>query len=121
MFIRSEKPYRGLNTTRINIGTYLGEEKDEDAYVVLAEMPIDITIQLREKDAAKNFNELAMIFKEALPRLIVVHNLHETKEELMTAQDVADLISAKSKLMTALIPEYLHNLFPTPPKQNEKK
>ena len=121
MFIRSEKPYKGLNTIRINIGTYLGEPKDEDVYVVLAELPIDTTIQLREEDAAHNFSKLATIFRDSLPRLIVDHNLYETKEKLMSAQDVAELISAKSDLMTHLIPEYLHGLFPIPPKQSGEK
>jgi len=120
MFNRSQKAYGGLNASQINIGTFLGEEKDEDAFIVLSELSIDKSMKLRN---IINDGESALVdfFSEVLPSVLVKHNLHETETELMTNEDVIQLIRGKTALFLHVMNEYTHSLFPAPPSESAKK
>ena len=58
----------------------VGLEKDEDAYVVLKELPTLEMMQLNEAHE-KGRKELLEFFVEVLPLIIVEHNLYETELE----------------------------------------
>lgn len=122
MFNRSKKAHGGLTAWQINIGTLLGEEKDEDAFIVLTELPIGLSMGLRNLAQKKNA-ETAMVkfFAEALPVVLVDHNLHETETELMKNEDVIELLKGKTDIFLHVMSEYTSHLFPTPPSKSEKR
>lgn len=120
MFNRSQKAYGGLNATKVNIGTFLGEDKAEDAFIVLSELPIDKSLKLR-KVVPEGEESLVEFFSELLPSLLVQHNLHETETELMKKEDVVALIRGKTPLFLHVMNEYTNSLFPTPPSKSAEK
>lgn len=122
MFYRSKKAHGGLTAWQINIGTLLGEEKDEDAFIVLSELPIGLSMGLRNISRKKDA-ETAMVkfFAESLPVILVDHNLYETEIERMKNEDVIELLKGKTDIFLHVMSEYTNHLFPTPPSKNEKK
>ena len=112
MYKRKETPYGGLKTTKICFGTQLGQDKDEDAYVVLVEPNVRLAGKLKrlgEDDALESFVDM-------LPGLIVEHNLYEDDENLMSNGDVAELIGGKISLALSVLKGFTDGLFPSPPK-----
>ena len=122
MFNRSKKAHGGLTAWQINIGTLLGEEKDEDAFIVLSELPIGLSMGLRSIAQKKNA-ETAMVkfFAESLPAILVDHNLHETETELMKNEEVIELLKGKTDVFLHVMSKYTAHLFPTPPSKSVKK
>jgi len=117
MYQRNKKPYGGLETVRINVGLVLGEEKDEDAYIVLKEPGFKITLAMEQAGEA----EAANVFLNALGDLIADHNLMETETEKMTNEAVAELIKAKTVLGVRMLKEYTNGLFRFLPRQKGGK
>ena len=122
MFNRSKMAYGGLNTVRINIGKFLEQDKDEDAYLVLTELPIEKTMELKKLGANKaSEDEIVIFFSTFFGSLIVEHNLHETETELMSNEEVVKLIRCKTPLMLHVMTTYTKYLFHTPPSRKEGK
>lgn len=108
MFIRQKKDY--IQKVTINFGTLIGEAKDEDAYIVLKEMNTMQTMELNDAHD-KGEIELMNFFREALPELIVDHNLYETETVKMNNNQITDLIFEKLELTSKVISEYTDAVF----------
>jgi len=104
-YIRKQAYDNAIQKVRVNFGKLIGQEKDEDAYVVLKELP---TLEMMElKDAhEKGQTELLKFFKDVLPKIIVEHNLYETETQKMSPSDVASFIYEKIDLTGKVIGEY---------------
>ena len=108
MFIRSN--YNYITKVKINIGTLLGCETDEEAYIVLREPTTELAIKL--KNASGEGEEgILNFFKDALPKIIVEHNLYEEEGKLMSKADVASLIFENLPLTMKVVEEYSESAF----------
>ncbi len=108
MFIKNVNNY--IVKTKINIGTLLGCETDEEAYIVLREPTTELAIKL--KNASGEGEEgILNFFKDALPKIIVDHNLMETEEKKMSKEDVASLIFENLPLTMKVVEEYSESAF----------
>ena len=108
MFIKNVNNY--IVKTKINIGTLLGCETDEEAYIVLREPTTELAIKL--KNASGEGEEgILNFFKDALPKIIVDHNLYEEEGKLMTKADVASLIFENLPLTMNVVEEYSDSAF----------
>lgn len=108
MFIRNVNNY--IVKTKINIGTLLGCETDEEAYIVLREPTTELAIKL--KNASGEGEEgILNFFKDALPKIIVEHNLYEEEGKLMSKADVASLVFENLPLTMKVVEEYSESAF----------
>lgn len=108
MFIRNVNDY--IVKTKINIGTLLGCETDEEAYIVLREPTTELAIKL--KNASGEGEEgILNFFKDALPKIIVEHNLYEEEGKLMSKADVASLVFENLPLTMKVVEEYSESAF----------
>lgn len=102
-----------LRKVKIEFGTLLGLEKDDEAYVTLKELDTMTTLKLKDVSQTGTQNEVMEFFKEVLPKIIVTHNLYETETKLMTNQAVADFIYEKLDLTSKIIGGYTSHMFHT--------
>lgn len=100
-----------LRKVKIEFGTLLGLEKDEEAYVTLRELDTMTTLKLKDVSQTGNQNDVMEFFKEVLPRIIVTHNLYETETKIMTNQAVTDFIYEKLEVTSKVIGEYTSSMF----------
>ena len=100
-----------LRKVKIEFGTLLGLEKDEEAYVTLKELDTMTTLRLKDVSLSGNQNELMEFFKSIFPGIIVTHNLYETETKLMTKEDVVNIIYEKLELTSKVISEYTSAMF----------
>ena len=98
MFARERDYSAFLQTVRIDVGTLVGLEKDEDAYIVLKELPERATLE---------------VIRELLPSMITDHSFFEdTKgQRKMKAEDVAELIFSSLELTAKVVDEYTTRAF----------
>ena len=100
-----------LRKVKIEFGTLLGLEKDEEAYVTLRELDTMTTLKLKDVSQTGNQNDVMEFFKEVLPKIIVTHNLYETETKIMTNQAVTDFIYEKLEVTSKVIGEYTSSMF----------
>lgn len=100
-----------LRKVKIEFGTLLGLERDEEAYVTLRELDTMTTLKLKDVSQTGNQNDVMEFFKEVLPRIIVTHNLYETETKIMTNQAVTDFIYEKLEVTSKVIGEYTSSMF----------
>ena len=113
MFVRQKQLDNCIQKVRINIGTLVGLEKDDECYVTLKELP---TLEILKLKEAHNdgLGAVMKYFKDVIPYILVDHNLYETEQQKMKNEDVADLIFAKNELTNKIISEYTSASFFTP-------
>lgn len=104
-FVRKNAYDNAIQKVKITIGTLLGLEKDDEAYVVLKELPTMEMMKLTEAESAGQ-KELMEFFKEVLPNIIVSHNLEETEGVLMSNKAVTELIFEKLDLTGKVVGDY---------------
>lgn len=118
MFYKNKNYEAAIQTVKLEIGTYLGCEKDEEAFIVLKEMPsLDMTELSKAQEAGQE--SLIEFFRNELPRIIKAHNLMEDDDHLMSNEAVAELIYEKFDLTIKIITEYSNAAFFT--RLNKKK
>ena len=100
-----------LRKVKIEFGTLLGLERDEEAYVTLRELDTMTTLKLKDVSQTGNQNDVMEFFKAVLPRIIVTHNLYETETKIMTNQAVTDFIYEKLEVTSKVIGEYTSSMF----------
>lgn len=100
-----------LRKVKIEFGTLLGLEKDEEAYITLKELDTMTILKLKDVSLSGNQSELMEFFKSILPGIIVAYNLYETEAKLMTKEDVVNLIYEKLELTSKVISEYTSAMF----------
>ena len=91
MFARERDYSAFLQTVRIDVGTLVGLEKDEDAYIVLKELPTLEMLRLKEA-SDKGERATLEVIRELLPSMITDHSFFEdTKgQKKMKAEDIAE-------------------------------
>lgn len=119
-FVREKAYGNAIQKVRVDFGTLVGQENDEDAYVVLKELPTLETMQLNEAHARGDV-ALMEFFHEVLPHIIVEHNLYETEKEKMSTKAVTDFIFEKLELTSKVVSEYAGAAFFTHLKKAEGK
>lgn len=120
MFVRQKQLDNCIQKVRINIGTLVGLEKDDECYIVLKELPTLEVLKLKEAHD-KGIQAIMEFFKEIIPYILVDHNLYETEQQKMTNEAVADLIFDKNELTNKVITEYSNASFFTPASKTEDK
>ena len=104
-YVRNKAYENAIQKIRVEFGTLIGLETDEEAYVVLKELPTMEMMQLNEAHE-KGRKELLEFFKDVLPLIIVDHNLYETETEKMSNEAVAAFIYEKLDLTGKVIGDY---------------
>ena len=104
-YVRNKAYKNAIQKIKVEFGTLIGLEKDEDAFVVLKELPTMEMIQLNEAHE-KGKKELLEFFESVLPKIIVEHNLYETETAKMSNEDVATFIYEKLDLTGKIIGDY---------------
>lgn len=110
MYYKNKSYNNALQKVTINFGKLIGEKEDEDAYIVLKELPTMETLELKEAQE-KGELELMKYFKHVLPSIIVDHNLWESDEKKMSNEDVISFVFEKLDLTTKVISEYTDGVF----------
>ena len=119
-FVRQSAYNNAIQRVRVEFGTLIGLEKDEDAYVVLKELPTLEMMQLNEAHE-KGHVVLMKFFHEVIPHILVDHNLYETEEKKMTDKAVTDFIFEKLELTSKIVSEYAAASFFTRLNKAEEK
>ena len=121
MFSRKRNYESCIQKVKIEVGTLVGLEKDDEAFITLSELP---TLEMiKFKDASeKGESEVLLLFKEVLPNIIVDHNFYEDDEgkKKMDNTSITDLIFASLELTSKVIKSYTEASFFTQRKQTEK-
>ena len=120
MFVRQKQLDNCIQKIRINIGTNVGLEKDDECFIVLKELPTLEVLKLK-KAHDEGIEAVMQYFKDILPLILVDHNLYETEQQKMTNEAVADLIYDKNDLTYKVITEYSNSTFFTRQSQKEGK
>ena len=112
MFIKSKNYEACIQKVRIEVGSLVGLEKDNEAYILLKELP---TLQmLKLKDSSeKGENETLALLKDLLPSILVDHNFYEDEnaQKKMKGEEVANLIFESLDLTVRVVNEYTHASF----------
>lgn len=119
-FVRTRDYKNIIQTVKVEIGTLLGQEKDEDVYVVFKEPTTEISLHLR-KATEKGEEEVLSCFAENLSKLIVEHNLYETEKDLMSNEAVSELLLEKTEIFSKIASSYTETVFHSRPNQAEGK
>lgn len=110
MFIKTKNYDKCIQKVRIEIGTLVGLEKDNEAFITLKEIP---TIQMMELKESYEKGEKALMnfFKNLLPSIISEHNFYETEQKKMSSSDLASLIFESIELTQKVINTYTNASF----------
>jgi len=111
MFIKSKSNY--LVKVKINIGTILNCDTDEEAYVELRELDTKSMLELK-KASEEGEGKFIEFMRGILPEIIVNHNLYKDDNTLMSTDEVAELIFSKMELTTKVIGDYNKQAFRLP-------
>ena len=112
MFYKNKNYTAAIERVKIEFGTLLGLEKDDEAYVVLKELPTMDMAKLT-KAQEESIESLMEFFRKAMPGIIVEHNLMENEEKKMANRDDVDLIYEKFSLTQVIIEKYSNAAFVT--------
>ena len=120
MFIQKRDYGAFLQSVRVNVGKEVGLESDEDAYLVLRELPTLEMMELRDA-YGKGQKELLVFFRDVLPRIIIEHNFYETEDRKMSNEALSALIFERMDLSGKVIGEYSSASFFTRQKKSEEQ
>lgn len=120
MFVQKRDYGAFLQSVRVNVGKEVGLSKDEDAYLVLRELPTLEMLELRDA-YEKGQKELLVFFKEVLPKIIIEHNFYETEDKKMDNDAISRLIFERMDLSGKVIGEYSSAAFFTRQSKKEEK
>lgn len=110
-----------IQTVRINFGELLGQEKDEEAFVVLKEMPTITTVGLAEKKEGGKIVELMEYFKQILPGLIVEHPFFKDENTKMSNEEVVDIVFSRLDITEKVLDGYNSAVFHSRPNNAKEK
>ncbi len=120
MFIQKRDYGAFLQSVRVNVGKEVGLSKDEDAYLVLRELPTLEMLELRDA-YEKGQKELLVFFKDVLSKIIIEHNFYETEDKKMDNDAISRLIFERMDLSGKVIGEYSTAAFFTRQSKKEEK
>jgi hypothetical protein len=109
MFIKTKNYDKCIQKVRIEVGTLVGLEKDDEAYILLKELPTLEMLRLKEA-SEKGENETLSLLRDLLPSILVDHNFYEDEnaQRKMKNQDVAALVFESLDLTVKVVNEYTH-------------
>jgi len=73
MFIKTRHYDACIQKVRIEVGTLVGLAKDDEAYIVLKELPTLEMLKLKEA-SEKGENETLTLLRDLLPSILTDHN-----------------------------------------------
>lgn len=120
MFIKDKNYENFIERVRVNVGTIVGLENDEEAYITLKELPTVEMMRLRDA-YEKGEEELMLFFKELLPVIIIDHNFYLSETEKMSTEELSSLIFEKPDLTSFILSEYSSAAFFSPEKRKGRK
>ena len=122
MFIRSKHYDNCIQKVKIEVGTLVGLEKDDEAFITLKELPtMDM---LRMKQAAEDGDNAPLeLLKELLPEIITDHNFYEDEEgkQKMSNEDIASLVFDSLELTSKIVSDYTSASFFTQAQKKESR
>ena len=109
MFIKTRNYDKCIQKVRIEVGTLVGLEKDDEAFILLKELPTLEMLRLKES-SEKGENETLCLLRDLLPSILVDHNFYEDEsaQKKMKNQDVAALVFESLDLTVKVVNEYTH-------------
>ncbi|MCK9482615.1 MAG: hypothetical protein M0R38_12815 [Bacteroidia bacterium] len=112
MFIKTKDYEKCIQKVKIEVGTFVGLEKDEDVFITLKELPTIQMLQLKEA-SEKGENETLIFLKELLPFILVDHNFFEDESTKvkMKNEEVANLLFESLNLTAKVVNEYTQASF----------
>ncbi|MFA7109444.1 MAG: hypothetical protein WC162_09915 [Sphaerochaetaceae bacterium] len=107
MFIKSKNYGNCVQKVKIEIGTNVGLESADEAYIVLKELPTIEMLKLKEA-SEKSENEILTLFKELIPLILIEHNFYEDEkaQKKMSNKDVTSIIFDSLDLTVKVVDEY---------------
>lgn len=120
MFVKKRNYDNCIQKVRINVGTLVGLDSDDEAYIVMKELPTFEMLGLR--NAQQDGEEgLLRYIKDILPIIIVDHNFYEDENKKMSNDDLARLIFERIDLSTKVINDYINASFFTRKRVTDNK
>lgn len=120
MFVRNKNYDNAIQKVRINVGTCVGLENDDEAYIVLKELPTSEMLGLK-KASEEGEDQIMDFFKKVLPKIITEHNFYETEQQKMSNEAVIELVFERLELTNRVISGYSNAAFFTPVSKKEDK
>ena len=109
MFIKTKNYDRCIQKVRIELGTLVGLAKDDEAFILLRELPTLEMLKLKEA-SEKGENETLGLLRDLRPSILVDHNFYEDEsaQKKMKNQEVAELVFESLDLTVKVVNEYTH-------------
>lgn len=110
MFIKSRNYDGCIQRVRIDVGTLVGLEKDDEAFITMKEIP---TMQMMDlKDAyADGEKALMEYFRSLMPAIITNHSFYVTEQRKMTGEELTELVFESIELTQKVIGSYTEAAF----------
>ncbi len=112
MFIKTKHYDTCIQKVRIEVGTLVGLEADDEAYIVLKELPTLEMLKLKEA-SEQGENQTLTLLRDLLPSILVDHNFYEDADakRKMDNREVASLVFESLDLTVKVVNEYTHAAF----------
>ena len=112
MFIKTKHYDTCIQKVRIEVGTLVGLEKDDEAYIVLRELPTLEMLRLKEA-SEQGEHETLTLLRDLLPAILTDHNFYEDEnaKRKMDSREVAALVFESLDLTVKVVNEYTHAAF----------
>ncbi|PKL19936.1 MAG: hypothetical protein CVV48_15455 [Spirochaetae bacterium HGW-Spirochaetae-4] len=112
MFIKTKHYDNCIQKVRIEVGTLVGLEADDEAYIVLKELPTLEMLRLKEA-SEQGENQTLTLLRDLLPSILVDHNFYEDADakKKMDNREVASLVFESLDLTVKVVNEYTHAAF----------
>ena len=109
MFIKTKHCDTCIQKVRIEVGTLVGLEADDEAYIVLKELPTLEMLRLKEA-SEQGENQTLTLLRDLLPSILVDHNFYEDADakKKMDNREVASLVFESLDLTVKVVNEYTH-------------
>jgi hypothetical protein len=110
MFVRTKDEEKIPRNVEIQLGTLVGLEKDEDAFIILGLLNYGDAMGIR--DAFEHgSSEVAEYMRLKLPAYVKSHNFYETEKELMTNDAVIQYLYSNTPAFLKITEAYLDKVF----------
>lgn len=120
MFVKSKNYDNCIQKVRIEVGTLVGLDNDNEAFITLRELPTFEMLGLKEA-YDKGEDGVLRYLREIMPSLIVDHNFYEDEKAKMTNEALTDLIFERVDLSNKIINGYTSAAFFTRQRVNGNK
>jgi uncharacterized protein (DUF433 family) len=109
MFIKTRHYEACIQKVRIEVGTLVGLKADDEAYIVLKELPTLEMLRLKEA-SEQGENQTLTLLRDLLPSILVDHNFYEDADakRKMDNREVASLVFESLDLTVKVVNEYTH-------------